>query len=76
MEHTYLTIAEASQFIRVSTSKIYKMTMKKEIPHYKVGGKIIFNRAKLIEFVEGGYTSKNNDNLDDFDEIFPFGIAA
>ena len=37
-----LTVEEASEFLGLSTSRLYKMTSNKEIPHYKPGGKKIY----------------------------------
>lgn len=54
MNQIYLTINEASELIRLSKSKLYKMTMNKTIPHYKCGGKVLFKTQELIEFVEKG----------------------
>ena len=37
MENRYMTVNEVSELLRISKSKIYKMTMNSAIPHYKVG---------------------------------------
>ena len=44
-----LTIAEASEFLELSASRLYKMTSNKEIPHYKPGGKKIYLNRNEIE---------------------------
>jgi excisionase family DNA binding protein len=54
MENTYWKIQEASEFLRTSTSSIYKMTMNNTIPHYKVGRGLRFKKEELIRFVENG----------------------
>lgn len=47
-----LTIEEASEFLRLSVSRLYKMTSNKEIPHYKPGGKKIYlNRQELEQWI-------------------------
>jgi excisionase family DNA binding protein len=58
MENTYLKIKEASEFLRTSTSSIYKMTMNSTIPHYKVGRGLRFKKEELIQFVENGDAGK------------------
>ena len=58
MENTYIKIQEASQFLRTSTSSIYKMTMNNTIPHYKVGRGLRFKKEELIRFVENGDAGK------------------
>ena len=44
-----LTIEEASEFLGLSVSRLYKMTSNKEIPHYKPGGKKIYLNCKELE---------------------------
>ena len=44
-----LTIEEASDFLGLSVSRLYKMTSNKEIPHYKPGGKKIYLNRNEIE---------------------------
>jgi excisionase family DNA binding protein len=72
----YMTLKEASQFLRISLSKIYKMTSVKSIPHYKVGGKILFKPQELIDFVERGGPLSQSGDTDGFDLISPFQEAA
>ena len=57
-ENTFLLVKEASQFLRTSTSSIYKMTMNNTIPHYKVGRGLRFKKEELIRFVENGDAGK------------------
>jgi len=48
-----LTLEEASEFLGVSKSQLYKLTRTASIPHYKPNGKYIyFDRAELIEWVK------------------------
>ena len=43
-----LTISEASAYLGLSESYIYKLTASKQIPHYKPNGKLVyFNRKEL-----------------------------
>ena len=47
-----LTLEEASLFLGLSKSQLYKLTFAGAIPHYKPGGKYIyFDRADLVEWV-------------------------
>jgi len=47
-----LTLEEASLFLGLSKSQLYKLTGAGAIPHYKPGGKYIyFDRADLVEWV-------------------------
>lgn len=46
-----LTTAEASAYLGVSESYIYKLTSTKQIPHYKPNGRLVyFNRKELCEW--------------------------
>ena len=46
-----LTTTEASVYLGVSESYIYKLTSSKLIPHYKPNGKLVyFNRRELCEW--------------------------
>lgn len=56
MERMYLTTTEASKLLRISKSKLYKMTMMGTIPHRKFGRKNLFIPSELIEFIEKGNT--------------------
>lgn len=45
-----LTSDEAAQFLGVSKSNLYKLTMRRAIPHYKsASGRLVyFNRQELV----------------------------
>lgn len=46
-----LTTVEASAYLGISESYIYKLTSLKQIPHYKPNGKLVyFNRKELCEW--------------------------
>ena len=60
-----LTIEEAAEFLGLSTSRLYKMTSNKVIPHYKPGGKKIYlNRKELKQWILNSRVASTND-LDD-----------
>jgi excisionase family DNA binding protein len=42
-----LTVAELQQHLKVSKSKIYHLTSRNEIPHYKLNGKVLFRREEI-----------------------------
>jgi excisionase family DNA binding protein len=76
MNHIYLTSNEASNLLRISLSKLYKMTMNNTIPHYKCGGKVLFKLQELMDYVEKGITSSSSKDIDRFDLESPFPIAC
>ena len=48
-----LTSDEAAKYMGVSKSYLYKLTMTKQIPHYKPTGKICyFNRKELEQWLQ------------------------
>ena len=58
-----LSLSEAAEFLHQSKSSVYKLTSKKEIPHYSPGGKkIYFRKSELEEWVY-------NSRIDSVDEI-------
>jgi excisionase family DNA binding protein len=76
MNQVYLTANEASELLRMSLSKLYKMTMSKSIPHYKCGGKVLFKKQELMDFVEKGINATSEEGIDRFDLESPFTTAA
>jgi len=48
-----LTVSEASEFLSISRSWIYKMVSLGDMPHYKLGSRVLFSEAKLLEWLEG-----------------------
>ena len=44
-----LTSTEAAQYMGVALSYLYKLTMRREIPHYKPTGKMVFFRRDELE---------------------------
>lgn len=47
-------LALAQQITRLSKPRIYGLVSAREIPHYKRGNKLYFNRAELLAWVEAG----------------------
>ena len=48
----FLTIEEASEYLQLSKSCLYKMTSKKQINYYTPGGKkVYFKREDLVEWI-------------------------
>lgn len=64
-----LTIEEASGFLGLSVSRLYKMTSNKEIPHYKPGGKKIYlNRKELEQWILSSRVASSNDLEDELED--------
>lgn len=47
-----LTSKEAAQYMGISLSCLYKLTMNRQVPHYKPTGKMVyFNRLELEQWL-------------------------
>ncbi len=57
-----LTSDEASKYMGISKSYLYKLTMKQEIPHYKPMGKMVyFNRLELEQWLQSNRAATENE---------------
>lgn len=53
-----LTTTELAEYLGVSQSQIYKLTMNMEIPHYKPKGKTIyFDRKEIVRWMRSTHCS-------------------
>ncbi|WP_333886873.1 helix-turn-helix domain-containing protein [Clostridium sp.] len=43
---------EASKFIGCSAYTIRELARKKQIPHYRIGNRIMFNKQSLIKWID------------------------
>jgi excisionase family DNA binding protein len=53
-ENPFLDTDEAAKFLKRKKSTIYSKVCRGELPHIKKDGKLIFERQKLIEYLESG----------------------
>lgn len=49
---TILNIQEASDYMNLSTSYLYKLVARKQIPHLRAGYKILFKSIDLDKWLE------------------------
>lgn len=52
MENKILTTKELANFLRLSPQKINKMRKNGEIPYFKIGRKIFFNKDKIDLWIQ------------------------
>jgi excisionase family DNA binding protein len=48
----FLTINEASRFLKISVSTFNRLFRKENIPTYKIGGRRLFEKNELVEWVK------------------------
>lgn len=57
-----LTAQEAARYMGISMSYLYKLTMRKQIPHYKPMGKICyFQRQEIEQWLLNNRVSTDNE---------------
>lgn len=47
----YLTVSEAAQRLRCSKSFVYKLAERRELAHFAIGRRLLFDPAELDRFV-------------------------
>lgn len=48
----FLTVKELSKWIKLSESHIYFLVNKKKVPFAKLGGKLLFDKQKIKDWIE------------------------
>lgn len=48
----FLKLIEAAAFLNVSKATLYKLTMTRRIPFYKVGSRVMFSEEQLLTWVK------------------------
>ena len=52
MEKRFLTLKETAEYMNLSSSLLYKLVETKQIPHIRIGRKILFDRQKFERFID------------------------
>ena len=66
MTSGFININQAAEFLGISKSTIYKMTMKRELPFYQpTGGKLYFKEEELLTFILSSKVEVNKNNNSD-----------
>lgn len=55
MEQITLTVIDLSKMLGVSTATIYTSVREGGLPHFKVRGRILFNKDVITAFTKGEY---------------------
>ena len=71
-----LTAEETARYMGISKSYLYKLTMRKEIPHYKPMGKMCyFNRAEVEEWLQSNRCATTTEIADRANRMLQKGGA-
>jgi putative molybdopterin biosynthesis protein len=49
----YLTVPEAAAYLRISPRKVYDLVSRSGLPHRRAGGRLLFERTALAQWVAG-----------------------
>jgi excisionase family DNA binding protein len=52
MQKELLTIKQASNYLKLTTENLYRMTSQKKIPHFKPSKNLLFDRHQLDQWLE------------------------
>ena len=52
METEFLTLREAAGFLRISVATLNRVMRGGSIPSYKIGGRRLFDKTELVEWVK------------------------
>ena len=62
---TWVTTKQLAQHLGISTAAITNMRGAK-IPYYKIGGRILFKREEVDEYIQKSRYMSSRDNLDEY----------
>ena len=72
-----LTSEEVARYMGVSRSYLYKLTMRREIPHYKPRGKICyFNRQEVEQWLQSNRVATDTELNNQANNYFMKGGKA
>jgi excisionase family DNA binding protein len=52
-DEAIMTVLELAAMLRISQATVYRLVKKNEIPHFRVGFDLRFQRAKIEKWMEG-----------------------
>ncbi|WP_060678693.1 helix-turn-helix domain-containing protein [Virgibacillus halodenitrificans] len=58
MENKPVCVKEMAAYLGIHKDTLYRMAKRKEIPHFKVGGKILFSPSTIQQWIQ----AKENKN--------------
>lgn len=61
MANDFLTVKEASQMLGLSKGTLYNMICRNQIPYYQPRGKVYFKKEEILQWIERGRVSSNEE---------------
>ena len=58
-----MSLRETSEYMNLSASLLYKLVERKQVPHTRIGRKILFDRQKLEKYID-----ENSHGVEDWSE--------
>lgn len=52
MDKQILTLKETMDYLKISRSAIYRLINSKQLPAYKFGGSLRFDKVEILAFIE------------------------
>jgi len=68
-QEVFMTVAEAASFLRLSTSRVYTLISKKELPFLKRTKRCYFLKSELIDYLKKGRELSNSEVSEATDNI-------
>ena len=65
LDPTWVTTKQLSQHLGISTAAVTNIRGIK-IPYYKIGGRILFKREEVDEYIQKSRYMSGRDNLDEY----------
>ena len=56
-----LNIKQVSEFLHLAVASIYEKTSQKQIPHFKKGNRLYFNRIEIEAWIQEGKVKTANE---------------
>lgn len=56
-----LNVNELCEYLRISKAGVYRLTSERRVPMIKLGNRVLFDRAKIDEWLEEQSSGGTND---------------
>lgn len=60
-KNEFIDVVQAATLLNLAAATVYEKTSRKQLPHYKKGKKIMFKRSELVEWMESGKVSGEDE---------------